>query len=261
MMLIFSDIDGTLLDYETWSYRDALPGLELLKRRGIPLVLVSSKTFGEMEPLHRELGLDAPFAFENGAGIAVPSPGREGYTCEMYGRGIEALRAVLPLVGSVLGRTVVTIQEMTVGELSAYTGLPGENARLARERQASLPFILEPPHRLTREESAALDARLAGAGLSLSWGGKFYHFRERGVSKESAVKRVVEMYAGRAARRPVTVGIGDSENDYGMLDAVDRAFLVKNRLSDINYTGSRYAVTGGFGPAGFTEAVRLACGE
>ena len=46
-MVIFTDLDGTLLDHENYSFRMALPALDLLRRRGVPVVPVSSKTAPE----------------------------------------------------------------------------------------------------------------------------------------------------------------------------------------------------------------------
>jgi hypothetical protein len=49
--VVFSDLDGTLLDHETYSFDAARPGLDALKSRGIPLILASSKTRAEMQDL------------------------------------------------------------------------------------------------------------------------------------------------------------------------------------------------------------------
>ena len=74
-LLVVTDLDGTLLDHETYSYAEAAPALAELRRRGIPLVLASSKTRAEMELLHAELGLSDPFICENGAAICTPTAG------------------------------------------------------------------------------------------------------------------------------------------------------------------------------------------
>ena len=46
--IIFSDLDGTLLDHHTYSFENAQPALDLVKKNNIPLILVSSKTRMEM---------------------------------------------------------------------------------------------------------------------------------------------------------------------------------------------------------------------
>jgi len=59
--VIFTDLDGTLLDAETYSYEAARPALAMLKKRQIPVVLCTSKTRAETEAIARRLGLKHPF--------------------------------------------------------------------------------------------------------------------------------------------------------------------------------------------------------
>jgi len=58
--VIFTDLDGTLLDAETYSYEAARPALAMLKKRQIPVVLCTSKTRAETEAIARRLGLKHP---------------------------------------------------------------------------------------------------------------------------------------------------------------------------------------------------------
>ena len=70
--LVFTDLDGTLLDHHTYSWKEALPALERCRKKSVPVVLVSSKTRAEMAVLHQELKLSAPFVSENGGGVFFP---------------------------------------------------------------------------------------------------------------------------------------------------------------------------------------------
>jgi mannosyl-3-phosphoglycerate phosphatase len=70
--IVFTDLDGTLLDYGTYSWNEALPALSRLRALRIPVVLCSTKTAAEMQPLARELRLEAPYIVENGGGIRIP---------------------------------------------------------------------------------------------------------------------------------------------------------------------------------------------
>ena len=70
--LVFSDLDGTLLDHNTYGWKEAVPALELCRTRGVPVILASSKTRAEMDVLRRRLSLSAPFISENGGGIFFP---------------------------------------------------------------------------------------------------------------------------------------------------------------------------------------------
>jgi len=47
-MVVFTDLDGTLLRHEDYSWLPAGPALAELRRRRIPLVIASSKTRAEI---------------------------------------------------------------------------------------------------------------------------------------------------------------------------------------------------------------------
>ena len=70
--VVFTDLDGCLLDSVTYTYEPAAPALEALRAQDIPLVLVSSKTRAEIEPLRKQLDHHDPFMVENGAAVFVP---------------------------------------------------------------------------------------------------------------------------------------------------------------------------------------------
>ena len=67
--IIFTDLDGTLLDHRTYTYEPALKALSVIKSHQIPLILTSSKTKAEIEKLQSSLTLKDPFIFENGSGV------------------------------------------------------------------------------------------------------------------------------------------------------------------------------------------------
>ncbi len=73
-LVVFSDLDGTLLDHDAYSWDAAKPALDRLAERDIPVVLASSKTAREVEILQEQMGLSGrPAIVENGAGvIGVP---------------------------------------------------------------------------------------------------------------------------------------------------------------------------------------------
>ena len=69
-LLIFSDLDGSLLDIHTYDWQPAIPWLDRLLDYQIPIILCSSKTVAEMLEIQQELGLEGlPLIAENGAVI------------------------------------------------------------------------------------------------------------------------------------------------------------------------------------------------
>ena len=72
-LIVFSDLDGTLLDRDTYSFAAAQPALETLAARQNPLILNSSKTIAEITALREQMGNSHPFVVENGAAVIVPN--------------------------------------------------------------------------------------------------------------------------------------------------------------------------------------------
>ena len=70
-LVIFSDMDGTLLDSK-YSFRDAEKALDLIKKKKVPLILSSSKTRAELELYRKKMRNRHPFIVENGGAIFIP---------------------------------------------------------------------------------------------------------------------------------------------------------------------------------------------
>lgn len=64
-IVIFSDLDGTLLD-EKYDYQKSKPIIDQLLVLNVPIVFCSSKTEAEIEFYRKELGIRDPFISENG---------------------------------------------------------------------------------------------------------------------------------------------------------------------------------------------------
>ncbi|SUH65795.1 mannosyl-3-phosphoglycerate phosphatase [Salmonella enterica subsp. enterica serovar Madelia] len=56
-LLIFTDLDGTLLNSHTFEWQPAAPWLTRLHESGVPVILCSSKTAAEMLQLQTTLNL------------------------------------------------------------------------------------------------------------------------------------------------------------------------------------------------------------
>lgn len=252
-LLVFSDYDGTISDERTDTCEISMRCIRVLREARIPLVIVSSKTCEELHEVSRRLELNAPFVFENGAGIAYPS--EHGYRIEAVGLSVRKLRKLVPYIESVIEGKIETLERMDVPQLCAYTGLSYAHARRAKKRRFSLPFIIKTGS-ISKEKIETLSSALAEKGFLLRWGGKFYHLVARGAGKGEAVKRVCEFYLTDANGTIVTAGIGNSENDFDMLRVVDHPYLVRNGSSNIDYTDVPCSVTKKHGQEGFCEAVR-----
>jgi len=259
MKLLFSDLDGTILDFHTYSFEKSLPGISLCREHGIPLILVSSKTFDEMADIHSRLGLGAPFVFENGGGIARKnsSCGNESpYELQLSGLPCGELRERLPILRDAAGHALTPVHDMDWENVTDLTGLDETGARNALKRRTSIPFIIENGNDLLYAELPELNVMLRAHGLQVIRGKRFFHFTSVDVDKGAAVKAIIAHYRETSGDGEIlTFAAGDSYNDLPMFNEVSQSFYVgEGDISPVK--GGNVRITDARGPAGFTEAVR-----
>lgn len=227
-LVVFTDLDGTLLDHHDYAWQAAQGALTALKERGAPLVLCSSKTRSEMIPLWTELGLDAPFIAENGGGIFAPQghalagpdwqPAPDGWLALPVGMAIAEVRKRF---ASFAQRFEARgFGDMDPAEIAALTGLSLEAAALAKQREFNEPVLLPDPE----GQAVAFGRAAQEAGLQVTRGGRFFHLLQ-GSDKGKAVGMVAALYAKKQPGL-TTIGLGDALNDLPMLKAVDHPVLV-----------------------------------
>ena len=54
-VVIYSDLDGTLLDYDSYSFKASAEALDLIRSKNIPLILCTSKTRKEIELYRKQI--------------------------------------------------------------------------------------------------------------------------------------------------------------------------------------------------------------
>ena len=69
-IIIFTDLDGTLLNEKTFTFRQIITFIKnLLKFDNFFIFFISSKTKEEMINLRKKMNINVPLIYENGAGI------------------------------------------------------------------------------------------------------------------------------------------------------------------------------------------------
>ena len=227
--LLFTDLDGTLLDHDDYSWADATPAIERLTALGVPIIMVTSKTRAEVEALQREMGLEEPFVVENGGGVFFPvryadltipestmaSPYRLvtlGVPYSQVRRFVEDRRERFAIEG---------FGDMGAERIAAITGLTSTQARLAAQRDFTEPFLLAEPDQLS-----ALIEEASDEGLSVTTGGRFYHLIGAHQDKGRAIDVVTEILRVHWDENVETIALGDSPNDLPMLERVDYPIVI-----------------------------------
>lgn len=260
--VVFTDLDGTLLDHHTYDFEPARPALEALRAAGVPLVLCSSKTRPEMLAVQARLGIDGPFIPENGGAVLLAGGGPleavfperfEGLPARVFGAPYPELRAALEELRRRHGAGVRGFGDMGDEEVARCTGLPPDQARLARARDFDEPFLWYPEPE--EDQVPRVRVWLSERGLRLTRGGRFWHLL--GPSdKGRAVRWLLEAAAGLWGREPASLALGDSENDLPMLEAVSVGVLVERPMG--GHLAPRppgIRTVTGVGPVGWSRVV------
>ncbi len=220
-IIVFTDLDGTLLDHDTYSYADANDALALLHAHNIPLILASSKTAAEIRPLRAELGFSqCPAIVENGSGVISGETTDESAREQANDYG--ALLDVLNATPAALRKQFESFSDWSPEEIAKITGLPLESAKLAGMRQFSEPG-------LWRGDDAGLSefiTHLSGKGVAARRGGRFLTL-SFGTTKGQRVREVAALYTAESIA-PKTIALGDAPNDIEMIEAVDFGVIIAN---------------------------------
>ena len=252
-MIVFTDLDGTLLDHETYEWQPARPALDTLRERGIPLVLVSSKTLAELEDYRTQLRLKHPVVAENGAAIDVPD---EYFPETNFSAGTVSraeLQSAYQEVKLAGGFLCEAFHELGVTGIVRETGLTKAQAERANDRLASEPILWLD----TDERAAEFEHEMDNRGLRCIRGGRFLHLM-RNTSKEKAVRELMDAYARKWPGRVLTsVSLGDGPNDLGMLATTDIAVVIpgKHKHRMTLESQNRILRPESAGPAGWNEAI------
>lgn len=221
MRIVFTDLDGTLLDRDSYDWTPAAPALERLREEGVPVVFVTSKTRAETEYWRARLANASPYVVENGGAAHIPAasiPGAPGSI--VFGARREELIAALEAASAAAGCRIRPFHRMRPSEIAEATGLPPELAVLAARREYDEPFEIVDAGAAPRL-LAAIEAR----GFRWTRGGRFHHItgaNDKGV----AVRALLELY--RRAFGPVrSFGLGDAPNDEPFLAVVDHPLMVR----------------------------------
>ena len=253
-MIVFSDLDGSLLDHDTYDWEPARPALDALRSRGIPLVLVSSKTLAELEDYRQQLDLEQPVVAENGAVIDTPTDYfPDALTSPPVAIPRAELQAAYEDVKLAESFRCEAFYELGISGIVRETGLTEQQASRANDRHASEPILwLDSDDRAAQFEQA-MNAR----GLRCIKGGRFLHLMGD-TSKEQAVSNLLDAYSQKYPRMSLTsVSLGDGPNDLGMLSMTDIAVIIpgKHKHAMRLDTDNRILQPASPGPAGWNEAI------
>ncbi|MCK5233265.1 MAG: HAD-IIB family hydrolase [Candidatus Aenigmarchaeota archaeon] len=256
--IIFSDLDGTLIDHSTYSYKAALDAVSLLKKKKIPLIFCTSKTRAEIEKYRKELGIKDPFISENGGAIFVPKKyfdfgfdfDRETKEYKIIELGTPIKRLLKAIAKTKeKGYDVTTFSAMSVKQLSKDCCLKHDDAKKAKMREYDEAFKIN-----NEKDEPKINELIKKHGFHFTKGGRYCHITGNN-DKGKAVKILTSLFK-RKYHKIKTIGLGDGQNDIPMLKEVDVAVIVKNSANPKLKVNFEVIRTKEEGPRGWNNTVK-----
>jgi mannosyl-3-phosphoglycerate phosphatase len=230
--LIFTRVEGTLVDPRTGSFDAAQEALAELSRQGIPLVLLTSRTRAEIEPLRRKLEHNHPFITESGGGIffpdgyfhlRIPEARRSGrYFCVALGRSYPEVSVALDEIAGECRVGVTGFHHMSSREVAQNLGLRPRDSELARTREFDEPFFFTSAD---DQGTARFVTEARRRGCTARRGNVFWHL-SCGSDEAQAVRMLIKLFRMATRARLRTVGVSATTEDCSWLSAVHSAVLL-----------------------------------
>lgn len=225
--LVISDLDGTLLNHDSYTLDAAQEAIVLLQKKNIPVILNTSKTYAETITIRQTLGILDAFIVENGSAIYLPkkqfakplkATAREIYWEIVTGVAQKKIDEILQRIETV-EKNYLRLSQCSLEQAMELTGLSREQAAQAIAREFSEPVIWQ-------ADASALvkfQQQLKFNTLTTLQGGRFLHVIGD-CDKGRATTRLIECYPGKVK----TIVLGDSANDAAMLALADISVIVSS---------------------------------
>ncbi len=234
-LLVMSDLDGTLLDHDDYSFEPVLPVLDRLDEAEIPVVVNTSKTRAEWLALRGEFGNEEAFVVENGSALY------DGQEEVVYGvRREEILEVLKGLKGKYRFRGY---SEVGVGEIVEWTGLTRAEAERSADRHFSEPLKWMDSEEKEKEFCELMEER----GLMTLRGGRCLH-----VQGKTDKGRALDYF--RKKDKVAIVALGDRPNDLAMLESADIGVVIASK-DGFEMGGEDLLKSEAIGPLGWAEVM------
>jgi mannosyl-3-phosphoglycerate phosphatase family protein len=237
--ILFTALEGCLLDARSGSPANAQDGLDELERRSVPWVIFSGMTRAQLDPVRRKLGHSGPFVTEHGGGLFVPQgyfpvriEGQErsgNFQLLSLGKPYTDVTASLEELAEEAGVSIVGVSQMSLHETEQNTGLSRREAEQFRLRDFEEPFFFAGA---SEREIARFVALARTRGYHAKPGPTFWTFSSVPDSGEAA-RRLAKLFRASAPkqRQSQIIAIGAGPEDIAMLSAADRGILMSPQES------------------------------
>ena len=232
-ILIFTDLDGSLLHRDTFKFDPIKNYILSLVNRGIIIIPNSSKTEKEIEKFNEELGVKLPYISENGSSIQGLNLINANFPNKIVlSREKEELIKIFnDKVPEQLKNKCIEISKIDKKKQEKIFGQKDDNLKNALNRKYTLPFLFKGD----KTEKNKLSKILSSSSLTLQEGGRVVNLCDN-INKVKSMNKVIKILK-KAEDRIKSIAVGDNYNDLEMLKNCDIPCLVFNdkfKLDQIN---------------------------
>ena len=255
-ILIFTDLDGTLLNRDNFKFESTKPFLKELKKKNIIIIPNSSKTENEIIEFNNEADFQFPFVSENGSIIHNLNFLNQEFPDKIIlARNTNEIQNIFDKnIHQDLKSKCKVISSLTISEQTQIFGLPENKLKQVFKRSCTIPIIFEG----NNEEKLSLKNLLLKIGLDCMEGGRVLNLGDR-INKADAMKKIIQMLETKFKFKPKIIAVGDNHNDLEMLQNSDIPCLVKNeKFLKKNLQIKNLIVSKQAAPEGWVEIVKLA---
>ena len=255
-IVIFTDLDGTLLDKNTFKFDKIEKYFRELILKDIIIIPNSSKTEAELIDFNKQYNLNLSFIAENGSSIHglnfihknLPKKILLSKTSD------EIYKIYKQNITPYLKKKITFILNLKSKEQEEIFSLPLDKMTLAIKRNHSLPIIFNG----NETEKNEFNKIMNDSGLTIQTGGRIMNICDN-VNKSKAISRTVELINTEINDQIVTIGVGDNQNDIEMLRHTDYACLVKNDNFDSSLINIENLIKSSEpSPQGWADVIKMA---
>jgi mannosyl-3-phosphoglycerate phosphatase len=265
--LVFTDLDGTLLDHHTYSFDAAMPAVRALQGNKAHIIFNTSKTFIESRNLQLELGFEYPLIVENGAAVFLPKTifnkapkdciEHNHFWLKTFTQRRAHWLSLLEILKPKWGHLFTHFDVLTIEQIMEHTGLSLAQCEHAKTRLFGEPIVW----RGSDDQKVAFISELKLLGAEPLQGGRFLHL-SGDSNKGKAMRWLCQVYADLfPTSQYASIALGDGANDIAMLEIADIAIQIKSPAYPYPHLKRTEGVfqTQNEGPSGWNEAIFSLC--
>ena len=254
-ILIFTDLDGSLLHRDTFKFDEIKDYLKQLISKGIFIIPNTSKTEKEIEKFNEELGVELPYISENGSAIHGLNLINQNFPNEIIlsRKKEELLKIFNEKTPERLLNKCVQISKLSKKEQEKIFGQKDDKLKDALQRKYTLPLLFNG----NNSEKNKLLKVLSSNSLTLQEGGRVLNLCDN-INKIKSMNRVIKILK-KTEDKIKTIAVGDNYNDLEMLKNSDIPCLVFNdqfKMDRINIDNLIFSNKPS--PEGWADVIKMA---